>query len=353
MTRQIGFVDDRKRRDCFCGFQQLKIKVLQGAAVVKYREQQAALLQTLLGAVNADFLDRVVGVAQTCRVAQAQHDVARYDGVLHDVARRAGYGGDNALFVAGEQVHQRALADVRSAGDHGVDALLDSLSAVVGGEQTGERCLGAFADRQDHLVRHLGDILLGIIRPGGEMRRKREQVVLDLGDAAAQGALLDGQRRPCRAAVFGADDVDDRLGLGEVDLAVEKGALGELACLCRLGACFEDGAQNLLRDVDAAVTGKLHHILAGVAVRCAKHQGDCLVQLFAVLDDLSEGGGVAAHVGESAVTYILKNSVGDGGRIRSRDADDADAALALCGADGGDGAVVVHDRLLKNRSRLS
>jgi hypothetical protein len=65
-------------------------------------------------------------------------------------------------------------------------------------------------------------------------------------DAAREHALQRTPRGARGAHVAGGDQVGDGLGLGEVELAVEEGALAELARPC-LARAQRDAARHQLR----------------------------------------------------------------------------------------------------------
>ena len=112
----------------------------------------------------------------------------------------------------------------------------------------------------------------------GEVQRRLDQhAQLD----GARGQLVDLLRELARQRARGAarggfgaglDQVGHGLGLGKVDLVVEKGALGELArprqpqARLRLQAA----RQQQLQQHRAAVGLQLEHVFAGVAVRGRK-----------------------------------------------------------------------------------
>ena len=89
------------------------------------------------------------------------------------------------------------------------------------------------------------------------------------------------------------DQVHDRFRLRQTQLAVQKGAAGVLAGggrLCTGGkADFHQTAGHRI----SAVAGKLHHILAGIAVRRAEKQGNALVKGFFPVHEMPEQRGVA------------------------------------------------------------
>ena len=109
------------------------------------------------------------------------------------------------------------------------------------------------------------------------------------GQRTGQGRI--GQR--CPLPPVGRDQVHDRFGLRQAQLAVQKGAAGVLAGGGRLRTGGKAGFHQPPRHRISAVAGKLHHVLAGVAVGRAEKQGHALVKGFFPVHKMPEQCGVA------------------------------------------------------------
>ena len=77
--------------------------------------------------------------------------------------------------------------------------------------------------------------------------------------------------RTQRQISSGTDQIDHRLGLGEIHFAVEKRALGEFAGPRCSGPCTQTCFENFRGNEGAAVTTDLHQIFTGVTSRCTVH----------------------------------------------------------------------------------
>ena len=91
-----------------------------------------------------------------------------------------------------------------------------------------------------------------------------------LGEPAHHGGELPLQRahgRARRLARAGIDQVGDGLGLGQIELVVEEGALRELAGQGAARAELQRARDEGLDHERAAVAVQLEHVLAGVGVR--------------------------------------------------------------------------------------
>ena len=82
-------------------------------------------------------------------------------------------------------------------------------------------------------------------------------------DLAGESALqrTDGAARGRRRRCI--DQVDDRFGLGQIELAIEEGAAGELSGFGQTGAEIKASGQQHLQDDHPAVPLQLKDVLAG------------------------------------------------------------------------------------------
>ena len=139
----------------------------------------------------------------------------------------------------------------------------------------------------------LRDIFLGEVHPRGQVGLQPGQGIFlgvdFLRQCTVQGRI--GQRRSLTA--IGGDQVHHGFGLGQAQLAVEKSAAGVLTAGRRLRARRKAGFHQPARHRIAAVAGKLHHVLAGVAVGCAEKQGHALIKDVVPFHEMAEQGGVA------------------------------------------------------------
>ncbi len=91
-----------------------------------------------------------------------------------------------------------------------------------------------------------------------------EEVIADVVNLLADAALELLGGGGSRPQSLRADEIHDGLGLGEIEFAVEKGALGELAGTCARRTRLEHRLQHASGDEDAAVAADLDDVLAGV-----------------------------------------------------------------------------------------
>ena len=151
-----------------------------------------------------------------------------------------------------------------------------------------------------------------------------------------------GQRRALPPG--GLDGVHHRLGLGQADTAVFKGAAGELPRPGGPGARRQAGLHQPLGHGAAPVAAQLHHILAGVAAGRAETQGHRLVQHRTVRPQaVAEQGGIPLGLAQFAggvgrAKDLFRNGIGLG----AADAHHRDAPHPRRGGQGADGGRKIH-----------
>ena len=167
------------------------------------------------------------------------------------------------------------------------------------------------------------------------------QLVGDLPDTPVKCALLLGTGKPQLPVSGSTDDVHHRLRLCQGHLAGEKRTLGEFARLGSRCAGVEDCLKNPACDVDAAVAGKFHGVLAGVAVGGTEYGGNAVVQRGVVrVEEAAVGAGVARHGGQRFSGDAAEARLRKGDGVAAGDADDGDSAGGVGCGNGGFGVCV-------------
>ena len=139
----------------------------------------------------------------------------------------------------------------------------------------------------------LRHILLREVHPSGKMRLQGGQLGFLGVDLFRQRTAQRGVGQRCPLPPVCRDQVHDRFGLRQTQLAVQKGAAGVLAGSGRRRARRNAGFHQPPGDCTAAVAGKLHHILAGIAVGRTEKQGHALVKGFFPVHEMPEQRGIA------------------------------------------------------------
>ncbi len=284
--------------------------------------------------------------AQPGRVDHVQRHAFDLDGLADPVAGGARDRRDDGQLGAGQRVEQRALADVGLAGQHHADALAQQRALLCAVEQRIQRTGNGLQPGTGTGLLQKVDVLLG------KVQRRLDQHA-QLHDALAQGLHLLRERAAERAAGrarrrFGAgvDQVGHRLGLGQVELAVEERALGELAGLGEAQAHRRAGLhaarQQHLQQHRPAMGLQLEHVLAGVGMRRRKVKRQAAVDGAAVCRQQRQQRGLARHQHAPAqgLHQRLQSSPGR--------PHDADRPASRRGGDGddGQGAARQHARIV-------
>ena len=230
------------------------------------------------GTANAFGLDDVICISKSGCVDEPKPKAVDGAGVFHRVAGCSGDVGDDGPVVAEEGVEQGGLAAVGGADDgdgdaffHGVAGRETVREAADTGEEVDEQGVEAFA------VREL-DVFLGKIElefeEAGEADECFAQGVDFAGEAASK--LVEGEAVCAR--VFCGNEVGDGFGLGEVESAIEEGALRELAGTGLAAPCFDEGPHDLALDELRAVDVELHRVFTGVGAGATKDEGEAFVK---------------------------------------------------------------------------
>ena len=188
----------------------------------------------------------------------------------------------------------------------------------------------------------LRHVLFGKVHPGGQMAGQLGQIGLNGPDAPGQCAAQLGRRQGRPLPPGRPDDLHHGLGLGQAHAAVFQRAAGKLARPGGGGPGLQAGLHQPVRHGPPAVAGKLHHVLAGVAVGGAVKQGDHLVHALAVQQIMAEQGRVALGLGHLFGGVCgPEHPLGHRVRRRAGQAHHRNAALTGRGGQRTDGSVQI------------
>ena len=180
----------------------------------------------------------------------------------------------------------KSLAQQRALPRRGLDRIEGSEHAL--------RAAPAIAGADEKI-----DLLVRKVDRGLDVDPQIREQRLKLADARRELALhgAHGRARGRRGA--GIDQIGDRLGLRDVDLAVQEGALAELARPRRAAAELERAPHQHVEHEDAAVALQLQHVLAGERSGRRKIQGEPSIDGLAVARRESSRAAPAARRGSS------------------------------------------------------
>ena len=115
------------------------------------------------------------------------------------------------------------------------------------------------------------DILVRIVADGIEMGEKTRHTVVNADDFVINAAVKLIYRRLRLRKTFGMDKVAHSLGAGQVELAIEEGALCVFASDRKTGTCLLTCLEQFLHDSLGAVAIDFRHFFTRVALFCEKH----------------------------------------------------------------------------------
>ncbi len=132
------------------------------------------------------------------------------------------------------------------------------------------------------------DFFLGKIDRRLDMHAQGDQRVLQRIHLAREHAFHRTQRGACTGLRTRGDEIGHGFGLGEIELAVEEGALGEFAWARQARPeCAYPSQQGIEQD-RTAMALQFQHVLAGVGGRGGEVQQQPAIDQFAVA--IAEGG---------------------------------------------------------------
>ena len=349
--RLVLLVDEGNGRAARTALSQGQVFPGQRFRAIKDGQDQPGLVQLLPAAADALGLNGVIGLAQACGVKQVEPDIPQLHGLLHHVAGRARHRGNNGPVKPGQQVEQRGFARIGPPHNGTVHALPEHGPGIIVFYQAVQLLLYLSQHRVQVGVVQLGDILFREIHPGSQMGLQAGQGCLFRSDFPGQraGEGRVGQRRSLFAVC--RNNVHDGFRLGQAHFAVEERAAGILAGSCRGCACRDAGFHQPPGHRTAAVAGKLHHVLPGVAVGFPEKQGHALVKGVVSLHKGAKQGSVAFGFLHVLVRVgRVEHPCSHGIAFRPGQPHHRDAARPRCRGNGGNGRIL-HE--VPSRSKIS
>ena len=257
-------------------------------------------------------------------------------------------GGHDGALALHQPVEQARLADVGTPYDGQRQPLVHNLAVGEAFGQAGQRLADLGHPRQYLLARNHCDIVFGKVYAGFHQGNQLDQLLLDRLQAVRKSAFQLPGGDPGLVERLRLDQVAHRLGLRQVDTAVQEGAHGELAGLGQPGATGQSELDHPPQHYRRAVAGNLDYIVGGVGMRLGEVGDDHLVEALARfrLDQHAE----ACPSGlELAPLIQPQHGRCDRCRLRSRKPHHAQAAASGRGSDGHDGIVKVHGLIVAKR----
>src|SRR5271157_4266402 len=216
------------------------------------------------------------------------------------------------------------------------------------GQQFLQRCADCRDPRENLLVRHHGDIVLGKVHAGFEDGYQFHQLPLCGLQTLRQSAfeLARGDLSLVERLRF--DQIAHCLSLREINAAIEKSAHGELTGFCQPRATRESILDDVAKDDRRTVARNLDHVVGGVRVRLGEEGDDNLVEALAGrwLDQLTE---VCMSRFEVVSMGQPQHGTSDAARLGAREAHYSNAAATKRSGDGNDGVVEMHGKIVADR----
>ncbi len=221
--------------------------------------------------------------------------------------------------------------------DGGADAGFQDPAPPAGVQQIRQMMIGGLERLGDLSGSHVLNVLIRVVhhgvKPGGHV----QQGLLDGLQTAAEAALELGGGVPGGGGGLGVDEVNDRLRLGQVQPAVQKGPFGELAGQGLSGSGGKQGGEKFPQHHRGAVAVELGAVLSGKAAGAGEADRQPLVQQAALtVQHLAEDQRPGGLVREGERVGGPEDPAAQGKAPRPGHPDDAHAGDAASGGDGGD-----------------
>ena len=236
---------------------------------------------------------------------------------------------NNSALLTQQRVEQAALAHVRPADNSRAQSLAQNLACMRVRQKAFYLAHSAANILLHCAIGHVLDILLRIINHGLQINNDIHERLADAAQLACQLSLLLTccQLQACLTA--GADNIHNRLGLRQVNAAIEEGTLRKLARLRRSCARRIGQLQKLLQRLHAAVALQLHDILSRIGARRTHIYRQHLVDKAAVLIiNMSIDQRIDRIGSERLARGCLEESLAHSQRLTAADTDDAHRAFA-------------------------
>src|ERR1700719_670533 len=231
-------------------------------------QKQIGRLQRFFRARDSFALESAYRSSQAGRIEQTNRHPAQIDTFLDCVARGSVRFAHNDAFVTQQPIEQTRFASVGGAINYDTHTFTENAALVRRGEQVCNFSANRIKSGAKLSAFVRSDPFFGEVNRGFDLRDKINKCVADFLDSRAKPAfeLLGGRAQG--EIGFGTNQIDDRLGLSEIHLAVEKSALGKFARPCAARPRAQTSFENFGADQCAAVTTDLDQIFARVSGWC-------------------------------------------------------------------------------------
>ena len=239
----------------------------QGFGTVADENGEVGIFHSLAGTLHTHGFDPVFRFADAGGVDQPQTGLAHHDGFFNRITGGTGHFRNDHTVVTCQCVEQAGLTDIGLAHNGGCNTTSQNAALIVGLQQFGKGFGISFQCIFITCETEILNVLIRVVQHRMEMAAQVGQIIVDgiqffLQLAAHLSGSVGGS-----FGGFSFNQVNDCFRLGQIQLTVQKRALGKFTTLGRSCAgavqCFQTGSQH----GGGTVAMKLHRILTGIAVR--------------------------------------------------------------------------------------
>ncbi len=239
--REVRLVDDENRRLPPRQIQEPPVLIAERLAPVEHRQNQLGARQRVMRAAHALALHHVHGLPQARRVQQAHGNAPHVDELLEHVARRAWNRGHDRPVRLHQRIHETGLAHIGTPDQHRRDAFPDDAPFLRRADELRDPIAHHGDAIREALRGNERDVFVREVDPGFNFDQQAHQAFAQTPEFLRQGAAELLQRNPQAGLGTGRNQVHDRLGLREIESAVQEGALREFPRLGEPRAAQEEG----------------------------------------------------------------------------------------------------------------
>lgn len=307
------------------------------AAGVQQVQAEVGAGDPVPGAGDPFALDGARRLAQAGRVRDAERHALQRQRFFDHVAGGARLVAHDRAGNAEKRVEKARFPDVGRAADHDKRPFAEETPLAGGGDLAGERIAQKPDPPGNRAERRGVHLPLLQVEPGLQVGAQVRRILVEGVEPAPEDAVELGPRGPRGPDGAGRDEIGDRLGLGQVHLAVEEGAAREFAGAGRTRPGGQDGVQETPGRRAPAMPLKLHDLLPRVTARGLEDEHDALVEDLPRPRVDKAGKTEGARLRRRAASERDGHAPRDGKRLGAGDPHDGDPGFAGSRRDRGNG----------------
>ena len=306
------------------------LRIADAAAGINQQDDCVGTLDLAPGPFDADLLDFIVGFTQARGIDHVQWNSCKLQSAAHQVTSGSGKRRNDGQVVAGEAVEQARFADIRLAGEHDVQTSLQQSALPGTCKEPTKPLLQTFETAKGIRRFKKIDLLIRKIERCFDQCTQLDELLEQRIHLPGKFPLQRAYGAACCDGSGRVNQINDCLGLSEVELTVEERASGKFARLRDTRAKLQATSQQHLQDDLATVRVQLKHLLASEGAWRGKMEQQSAV------DDTAVSAGEVGKDGGTGLRSLATQGCGEIEEALSGEPNYADRSATGSGRDGGD-----------------